>query len=129
MPYQVSGEFTVKMTMASDEDNPVGRFTLDKAYTGPLTASAVGTMITGMGTVEGSAAYSAIEQVSGELDGKTGTFSLIHRGIMDRGAPSLEIMVVPDSGTGELAGLSGTMGIRIEDGKHFYDFSYALDGE
>jgi hypothetical protein len=46
---------------------------------------------------------------------------------MTRGVPDLNIIVVPDSGTGELIGLTGKMMIRIESGgKHFYDFEYSL---
>jgi len=122
----VSGAFTVSMT-PSGEGGPVGQYQLDKTYSGPLEATASGTMLTAMGNVVGSAAYTAIEQVQGSLDGKAGSFSLVHRGVMDRDAQSLQIMVVPDSGSGELTGLSGTMDIRIEDGQHFYDFDYRLD--
>ncbi|WP_290845216.1 DUF3224 domain-containing protein [Henriciella sp.] len=111
----------------SGEGGPVGQYQLDKTYSGPLEATASGTMLTAMGNVVGSAAYTAIEQVQGSLDGKAGSFSLVHRGVMDRDAQSLQIMVVPDSGSGELTGLSGTMDIRIEDGQHFYDFDYRLD--
>lgn len=80
---------------------------------GPLTATAKGEMISAVTSVKGSAAYSAIERVDGSLDGRRGTFVLQHTGVMDRGAPSLVITVVPDPGTGELAGLSGTMRIPI----------------
>jgi hypothetical protein len=74
----------------------------------------------------GSAGYVALEQVTGELDGRPGTFVLQHNATMNRGVPSLSIAVVPDSGTGQLAGLSGTMAITITDGKHFYDFEYTI---
>jgi hypothetical protein len=47
---------------------------------------------------------------------------------MTRGAPYLNIVVVPDSGTGELAGISGTMRIIIEQGNHSYEFEYSLPG-
>ena len=89
---------------------------------------AKGEMITAAGiAVKESAAYSAVERVSGSLGGKKGSFALQHTGIMTRGTPSLNITVVPDSGTGELAGLTGTMAIVIAPGgKHSYDFEYAL---
>ena len=74
--------------------------------------------------VEGSAGYVAMEQVTGTLHGKTGAFALQHFGKMTRGAPELNVMVVPDSGTGELAGLSGRMQIIIADGSHSYEFGY-----
>ena len=79
------------------------------------------------GTVsKGSAGYVAIDQVAGVLEGRKGGFILQHSGSMNRGAPSLSIMVVPDSGTGELAGITGTLSINIVDGKHFYDFLYSF---
>ena len=39
----------------------------------------------------------------------------------------LIITIVPDSGTDQLDGLRGSMSIRIEGGKHFYDLNYTLD--
>jgi hypothetical protein len=68
----------------------------------------------------------AIEQVTGTLLGRSGSFVLQHHGLMDRGAKQLVIVVVPDSGTGQLAGLAGRMDIRITDGKHFYSFDFTL---
>ena len=75
---------------------------------------------------KGSGVYVAIERVSGTLRGRRGTFLLHHRGVMTRGAPDLSIAVVPDSGTGQLAGIAGRMDIVIAGGKHSYDFEYTL---
>jgi hypothetical protein len=84
-------------------------------------------MLTAMTAVKGSAAYVAVERVTGTLAGRRGSFSLRHTGIMNRGVPQLTITVVPDSGTDDLAGLSGTMAIDIApDGKHSYRFDYTL---
>ena len=99
---------------------------LDKTFSGPLEASSQGEMLTGMSPVQGSAGYVAIEKVSGTLDGKAGTFLLQHFGIMRGEHSRLILEVIPDSGTEALAGLSGTMKIRREGGKHFYDFDYQL---
>lgn len=108
-------------------ENPqFGRMLLTKKFSGDLTATARGQMLTALTTVKGSAGYVAIDHVTGELDGLQGSFVLQHSGSMNRGAQSLSIMVVPDTGTGELAGLSGTLSISIVDGKHFYDFIYSL---
>ncbi len=108
-------------------ENPqFGRMLLTKKFSGDLTGTARGQMLTGLTTVKGSAGYVAIDHVTGELDGLQGSFVLQHSGSMNRGAQSLSIMVVPDTGTGELAGLSGTLSISIVDGKHFYDFIYSL---
>jgi hypothetical protein len=85
-------------------------------------------MLTGMTEVKGSAAYVALERVSGKLKGASGTFLLYHTGVMSKGTQSLSIRVVPDSGTGELAGIEGELHIKIADGKHFYRFEYTLGG-
>jgi hypothetical protein len=76
---------------------------------------------------KGSGGYVAMERVTGKLDGKSGSFVLQHNATMNRGTPDLNVIVVPDSGTGELTGISGSMKIRIESGKHFYDFDYTIE--
>jgi hypothetical protein len=104
----------------------LGRMTLDKQIHGDLEATSKGQMLTAGTSVEGSAGYVAIERLSGTLRGRTGTFILQHTGTMNRGALQLSITVVPDSGTGQLTGLTGKMDIQITDGKHSYDFAYTL---
>jgi hypothetical protein len=83
-------------------------------------------MLTSSLESNGSAAYVAIERVIGTLNGRKGSFALMHQGTMNRESQKLTVMVVPDSGTGQLAGLSGTMTITIVDKKHLYDFAYTL---
>jgi hypothetical protein len=112
----------------ADADANLGRMSLDKRYHGDLEATGKGEMLTAMTGVKGSAGYVAIERVTGTLNGRHGSFVLQHTGTMTRGTPSLTITVVPDSGTGELAGLSGTMTIIIADGNHSYEFEYTLHG-
>lgn len=126
----VSGAFDVKMTpQAADEGGGgVGRMLLDKTFHGALEASSKGQMLAAMTAVKGSAAYVAIEIVTGSLDGRAGTFALVHTGVMNKGVPSLTVTVVPDSGTGELVGLSGQMAIDVVGGKHAYGFDYSLPG-
>ena len=124
-----TGPFDVKIT-AQDEgsDDPLlNRMTLDKQFHGDLEATSQGQMLTASTAVKGSAAYVAIEKVSGTLKGRTGTFILQHSGTMNRNKPELSIVVVPDSGTGELEGLTGKMKINVAaDGKHSYEFEYTL---
>jgi hypothetical protein len=124
-----SGPFEVKLTPQDDKSGDTGlaRMTIDKQFHGDLEATSQGQMLSAMTAVQGSAGYVAIEKVSGKLKGRTGTFVLQHTGVMNRGVPQLTITVVPDSGTGELEGLSGTMSINIAPGgKHSYDFEYTL---
>jgi len=133
MKKRAAGPFDVKikpepLALEDDKDGAArGRMSLDKQYHGDLEASAKGEMLTAMTGTQGSAGYVAVEKVVGALDGREGTFALQHNATMTRGAPYLNIIVVPDSGTGELTGLTGTMKIIIADGgKHFYEFDYEL---
>jgi Protein of unknown function (DUF3224) len=130
MAFHASGTFEVKLSQQpladSGADTTLGRMTIDKTFSGDLQGASKGEMLTAMTPVKGSAGYVAIERVSGTLQGRAGTFVLQHTGTMNRSAPQLSITVVPDSGTGELAGITGTLGIDIVDGKHFYRFDYAL---
>jgi uncharacterized protein DUF3224 len=127
---RANGTFEVTLTPeASDkpeQGTALARMTIEKTYHGDLEATAKGEILTAVTGVEGSAGYVAIERVSGTLHGRRGTFVLLHSGTMSRGQPELRVTVVPDSGTGELAGLSGSMAILIADGKHSYALAYAL---
>lgn len=133
MPTRISGPFDVKMTpqppdVTGTGDPAIGRVTLDKQFRGELEAVSKGQMLAFRSAVQGSAGYVAMERVVGTLAGRAGSFVLQHAGLMDRGTPSLTIHVVPDSGTDQLAGLTGTMAIRVENKAHFYDFDFALPG-
>ena len=130
MTTHASGTFEVKMTpQAPDEKGAgaaVGRYSLDKQFHGDLEGTSKGEMLAVGTSVDGSAGYVAMEQVTGTLNGRKGAFALQHSGTMTRGAPQLSVTVVPDSGTDQLVGLSGRMDIKITDGKHFYEFDYAI---
>ncbi|UNK49216.1 DUF3224 domain-containing protein [Lysobacter sp. S4-A87] len=130
MAQQVKGEFEVKRTPEGGCDlgdgAVAGHFRFDKRFHGALDATAVVHMLAVGTEVEGSAAYVAVERIAGSLDGRVGAFLTQHTGTLDRGAPTLAVTVVPDSGSGELKGLSGRMTIDIADGKHFYSFDYEL---
>lgn len=125
-----SGPFDVKVTPQTLPDQEtaagLGRMSLDKQYHGDLEATAKGVMLTASTDLKDSGVYVAVERVTGTLKGRSGSFAMHHTGVMTRGAPALKIMVVPDSGTGQLAGLSGTMNIKIDSGKHSYEFDYSL---
>lgn len=124
------GAFDVKTIPqpADEEGVAIGRLLLDKQFHGDLEATSKGQMLAVRTGVANSAGYVAMEQVTGTLLGRTGSFALQHSGTVNRGEQELLITVVPDSGTGELAGLMGTMMIIIEGGKHSYDFEYSIDG-
>jgi hypothetical protein len=132
MKIKANGEFSVKKTAQSwdgpqaEGDATFGRFWLEKEFHGDLEATSFAMMLSAGGVEKGSAGYVAIEKVSGNLQGRKGTFILQHNGTMSRGNPALTVSVVPDSGTDELTGLCGEMKIIIADGKHGYEFEYTL---
>ncbi len=131
MATHASGAFEVKLAPQTLSDTSadalLGRLSIDKTFHGDLTATSKGEMLSVGTSVKGSAGYVAIEKVSGSLHGRTGTFVLMHVGILNRGESYLNITVVPDSGTGALEGLSGTMNIINDAGKHSYTFDYTLE--
>jgi hypothetical protein len=130
MTTRATGPFDVKLTPQPFEEAPegvkLGRMTIDKQFRGELEGTSKGQMLSAGTDVGGSAGYVAIEHVTGTLHGRNGTFVLQHTGTMTRGTPSLSITVVPDSGTGALTGLTGTMAIIMTEGTHAYEFDYAL---
>jgi hypothetical protein len=130
MTTRAIGNFEVKMNpQPADEkvgDATIGRMLLDKQYDGNLEATSKGQMLAVGTDVPGSAGYVAMERVTGTLNGRKGTFALQHSGTMTRGTPHLTITVVPDSGTGELVGLTGKVLVVIVDGKHSYEFDYTF---
>lgn len=128
---KITGKFIVKLnpldlSTAGKEGISLGRMSIDKTFEGSLDAVSKGEMLSAITTTKGSAGYVAIEQVVGTLEGKKGTFVLQHFGVMDKGQDSLNLIVIPDSGTNELIGLSGTMNIIQKDGVHLYEFDYTL---
>ncbi len=130
MTRQVKGEFDVTRAdePACDMGNGIiaGHYRFEKRFHGEFEASSVVHMLAVGTDVPGSAAYVAIERLSGTLQGRTGSFFLQHNGVMNRGAASLSLTIVPDSGTDKLLGISGRMAIDITEGKHFYTLDYTL---
>jgi hypothetical protein len=124
-----TGPFEVNLEPLESKLNltNIGRMSIDKKFLGDLDATSKGEMLSARTSMDGSAAYVALERVTGSLRGKKGSFDLIHLGIMNRGIQQATITVVPDSGTGELEGITGTMTIKISGGEHSYDFFYNFD--
>ncbi|MGQ0721470.1 MAG: DUF3224 domain-containing protein [Candidatus Eiseniibacteriota bacterium] len=124
---RATGTFEVKLKAEGDpEETGLDRAGIDKQFHGDLEAASRGEMLSVRTEVQGSAGYVAMERVSGTLHGRSGSFVLQHSGTMTRGVPELSVTVVPDSGTGELTGITGKMAIIIADGKHSYEFDYTL---
>jgi hypothetical protein len=126
-----TGTFEVKLAPQEPDEQSkaagISRMSLDKQLHGGLEGTSKGEMLSfGTGAKGSSGGYVALEKFTGTLDGRTGSFVLQHSATMTRGVPQLTISVVPDSGTGQLAGLTGKLNITIADGKHSYDFEYTL---
>ena len=129
--HHVTGPFDVKLSPLApyntDPDARLGRMAIDKQFHGALEAASKGEMLS-TGSARGSGGYVAMERVTGVLGGRHGSFALQHHATMDAGTPILDIIVVPGSGTGELAGLTGRMMIHIAPGgAHSYDFEYEIE--
>ncbi len=130
MTQHAKGEFQVQVLPQTQDESAgvsVARFSIDKVITGDLEATTKGEMLAA-GAPTGAGVYVAIERVSGTLNGKKGSFVLVHHGTMNKDGQDLKINVAQDSGTGELAGLAGTFVLTIEDSKHYYDLEYTLEG-
>jgi hypothetical protein len=129
-PLVAEGQFKVQMKPLSEPETrdgvSLGELRLSKQFEGDLVAAGEGRMLTAMMAQPGSAGYVAIERVNGRLHGRSGSFVMQHQGVMDRGSQTLSVRIVPDSGTGELAGISGEFKIRIEGGVHYYALHYQL---
>jgi uncharacterized protein DUF3224 len=128
---RAAGTFEVTLTPQStdigDDGNSMARLTIEKEFRGDLEGTSKGEMLSAGTQTRGSAAYVGQERVTGTLGGRRGAFVLQHTGVMNRGKPSLTVTVVPDSGSGDLAGISGTMNIIVEPGKHSYEMEYEID--
>jgi Protein of unknown function (DUF3224) len=124
------GTFEVKIGSLpqynTSEEAKLARMSIDKQFHGDLVGTSQGEMLSAGTGTKGSAGYVAIERVTGKLNDRSGSFVLQHNATMTRGAPFLNIIVIPDSGTEELSGLSGTMHIVIDKGSHSYEFEYSF---
>jgi hypothetical protein len=125
------GTFDVTVTPQQPDNSAargagLSRLSLEKRFHGGLEGTSQGEMLAlGDGTASGG--YVAIEKVTGTLDGRSGSFALLHSAVMRGTTPEdWKVRTVPDSGTGGLAGLEGTMTITIAGGKHEYQFEYTL---
>lgn len=126
---QANGTFTVTMEPQEEtahDGATFGRMSLAKTFEGGLSGSAEGEMLTVISGTPGSAAYVAAERFEGTLEGRLGSFAMTHRGVMAAGDQALVVEIVPDTGTGALTGISGSMSIDIRDGAHFYTLDYSL---
>ncbi len=129
MSHHARGSFTVKVVpLTPAPADTLSRFSINKELHGDLEATSQGEMFSGGDPKKGTAGYVAIEVVTGTLQGKHGSFALQHLATMDAQGRKMTVVVVPGSGTGELAGISGSFAIEIDNGQHSYDLDYTLPG-
>ena len=129
MPRHAKGSFDVTITpQESAADAPVARMLLYKEFHGDLEAIAHGEMLAASEPLTGAAVYVAIDRVTGTLHGRSGSFLMAHRGIANADGQALDIVIVAGSGTGQLEGIKGTVGIEIKGKEHVYGVEYELPG-
>ena len=133
MSRTAQGSFEVKVAPLPPDDattaTSIARYSLDKVYRGDLEGVSAGEMMGAGNVAAGRAGYVAVEEFTGTLHGKNGSFALQHSSTMYDGQYEMNIRVAPGSGTGELEGIAGTLTIMIAPGKHSYSFDYTLPGE
>ncbi len=130
MTMHATGAFEVQVSPITTADSVdtggFSRFALDKKFSGDITGTSLGQMLASGGPKDGSGAYVALERVTGALNGRTGSFALMHNGTMTPESTEMRIAVVPGSGTEELSGIAGTFTLVIEGKKHWWTLDYTL---
>jgi hypothetical protein len=104
----------------------LGRARLRKVFHGEIEGTSVAEILTAH--TDTPAAYVGLERLAVSVHGKTGTFVLHHNaGALPDGRPSASWTIVAGSGTGALAGISGSGQItRHPDGAHSFVLDYQL---
>ena len=126
---QAKGTFEVQVVQRDAEKRELDLFPrmyLEKQFHGDFQGTSKVEMLSFRTESKTSGGYIALEQVEGTLLDKAGSFVLQNSGTMRNGVPQIEVTVVPESGTGQLKGIEGAMAIRINEGKHYYNFEYTL---
>lgn len=127
MRKNVNGTFEINVVpQTGDEKMGIGEWSITKNFSGDFEGTSAGTMLTSYGDPKTSAAYVAIEQLQGKIGGRSGSFVLVHRGVMSKDSQEMQVTIAPDSGTDELLGIEGTFHIEITNGVHFYTMEYSL---
>ncbi|UQU63219.1 DUF3224 domain-containing protein [Couchioplanes caeruleus] len=127
MSRRATGTFTTTFEPLKADDDTLGRMQVHKTIEGDLVGTGRAEMLSVGTPVEGSAGYVAIDHITGTLEGLRGSFVLQHFGLMDRGSGTLTVRVVPDSGTDELTGITGTFEIDNSSDEHRYVFTYDIE--
>jgi hypothetical protein len=102
-----------------------GRAHIDKTFQGDIQGQSTVEMLSMQGN--DGAGYVALERIEASINGRSGSFALLHAGTMVGDDQWATWPVVPGSGTGELAGIRGEGKITIAaDGSHTFTLTYDL---
>jgi hypothetical protein len=113
-------------TYEESEGAVLSRASLTKTFDGAFQGSSTAELL--MAEAKDARAYVGMERLDGSLNGATGTFVVMHSAsqVMN-GEESMQVTVVPGSGTAGLEGISGSLKITVsEGGEHSYRFIYEL---
>ena len=120
------GTFDVAMVPQDASVEGTGQFGIAKSWSGDLAGPGSGLMLSAGDPESGHAGYVAVEVVKGTLHDRPGGFAFAQLGLMAGGAPTLQYVVVPGSGSGELSGITGELTLTIDDSGHAYELAYSL---
>ena len=132
---RATGEFSVESFVPATLDPPaeaiatalpVGIATMVKRFAGEITGRSATLFTAAFDQATGVGTYVAMESFEGSLNGAAGSFNFVHSATTtgtDR--MSEHFAIVPTSGTGELANISGSGGLTVDpDGTHRAWFDY-----
>jgi len=102
----------------------LNRNAVRKELSGGMAGTSEAQMLAAFTDTPGSAGYVAIEHFTGSVDGKPGSFVLQYSGMMNKDDAQSTVTIVPDSGAGELAGISRAMELDKAEGQHSYVLDY-----
>src|SRR3954452_19043139 len=127
VPFEVTGWEPDPASLELGDAGPVafGRVTMRKTFTGALSGSSVLSM-TSAAVGEAPVGYSALELVTGTLEGRSGTFVLQHSGVVDDDRPSPSGLALPGTGPGDLSGLRGSITIEHDESGPVLHLDYEL---
>jgi Protein of unknown function (DUF3224) len=104
----------------------LGRVHITRSFRGDIEGTATAELLTATAP-DGSAAYVALDAISGKLGGREGSFVLEHHGSVSADGAVTAASIVPGSGTGQLTGLRGGGRINADaDGNHELVLEYEL---
>ena len=107
---------------------PVGVATMEKRYQGDVEGRSATLFTSAFDQAGGVGTYVAMESFEGTIAGREGSFNFVHSATTSGSDRSGEFfLVVPGSGTGGLAGITGTGGLAVDaDGTHRIRLDYEL---